>query len=224
MDYRGVSFDGGYDSYDNAGFLLDRAAPRGAAAVTVHRRADALITHNIFRWIDTYTNETEEPATLSVEFFSTLGSFGDAVIKAEEPLRYVSFADGIDDGMTPTKPAIAMLHGNNRWALDNIVFDDAAGLPGDVSRRFTLILPPGQSLSLMFADFLAFSPDEAGFGVPGDVTHALQRSAGLLLDPSDLFADLPRGIADTLVNWTVPGPASACLIAAGLVCSARRHR
>lgn len=233
-DYRGVARDGDYDAYDGAGAVLMDVAP--FSPVRVDRRVDALQSLIVYRWIDTYTNITEEPTTVAVHFWTNLGSDGGEFVALQNPYRFVSFENKSGDEATPTDPVVAMMHGNNAWTAENITllrFADGGGTAfssDDILRAFTLSLAPGESKTLMFADFLAYTPTDFGeglFGDPGlpsDVELTLARSATLIADPSDLFADLGRGVAETIVNWTVPSPGAVSVFAIGFVAVGRRRR
>ncbi|MBL8745406.1 MAG: hypothetical protein JNK58_03515 [Phycisphaerae bacterium] len=234
-DYRGAASEGDYDAYDGAGVILmsTPTTTRGnpTSPIIVSRRADALQSLNVYRWIDTYTNITEEATTFTAYFWTNLGSDGGDVVALQDPFRFVSFENDPDDGETPTDPVVAMMHGNNQWTVGHVFLErfgfqrgDGNFFADDVLRTFRLTLEPGQSVSLMFADFLAFTPDEFGFqGSPQDVADALARTQQLLEDPSPLFADLGRGQAESIINWTIPSPASAPFLAIGLVLVRRRR-
>lgn len=237
IDFRGVVADGGFDAYDFAGIPVMEPPARGIP-VQISRRVDTLDSINVFRWIDTFTNPTDAPMTLSLGLWTNLGSDGSDFVAHQDPFRFVSFENGLSDDVTPTDAVVAMMHGNNQWAQSNIAlqrFNEPRGGsgfgPDDVVRAFTLTLAPEQSVSLMFADFLAYSPTDFGdgfFGDPGqpaDVELAISRTAQLLADPSPLFADLPRGQgAPNIINWTIPAPAGIALAAFGLPALLRRRR
>lgn len=231
-DLRGVADDAGFDAYDGAGFILAGTGARGEPAqptMSIRRRIDAFTSMNIYRWIDTYTNTGEETITVNVAFWTNLGSDGGEFVAAQDAFRFVSFEDDFLTGTTPTDPVVAMMHGNNDWAAANISlvrFDDQDEnfWLDDIWRFFTLVLEPGESRSLMFADFLAYAPDEFGFqGSPEDVDLALARSAELIADPTDLFSDLERGLADSIVNWTIPAPGTACILGLSAITMRRRR-
>lgn len=236
LDLRGVADDGGFDAYDYAGIILADTVG-GPGAVSVSRRVDAMEELNVYRWIDTYSNGTEFALTVNINFWTNLGSDGSEIVAAQDPYRFVSFEDGNIDGLTPTDPVVAMMHGNNQWTADNISLTrfgtrgENSYFRDDVMRSCTLTLAPGESVSLMFADFLAYTPTDYGDGiindpgVPFDVEHALAQSAALLADPSPLFADLLRGgDAPNIINWSIPTPGTIALAVFGLAGVGRRRR
>ncbi len=235
-DQRGVSIDGGYDAYDGAGAIFYYGLPttRGDI-VSLNRRVDALTDLNVYRWIDTYTNNTNESITLTLAMFTNLGSDGYAHIADESAYRFVSYEvtspESARLGDIPTDPVIAMMHGNNEFAANNVhlihdpFYDPGSGAEyGDnVFRVFQITLEGGESASLMFADLLAYTPTEGGDpGTTEDIIKALADSQALLADPSPLFADLPRGT--NILNWTVPAPGTGGVLALGGLAALRRRR
>lgn len=234
-DARGAVDDGGYDAYDGAGFIVPgpmRGDPP-PSAVSITRRVDALTELNIYRWLDTYTNTTERPVSIDLAFYSNLGSDGFDQTLVNDSFRLVTseiFVPKRSDVYVPTDPVVAMMHGNNDWAATNITVTKEFDI---VRRRFVFELAPGASATLMFADFLAYTPTlnegEGGvfYGDPGtieDVQLAISRSADLIADPSVLFEGIETRGLGPILNWTIPSPGAAAVGAlAGLVALRRRR-
>lgn len=239
-DYRGVVLDGGFDAYDDAGVLITAAGsgPRGfdPSQIGVHRRVDALQNINVYRWVDTFTNISDTTAIFPVGHLTDLGSDGFDFEAERSAFRFISFENDSEDGKTPSDPVIAMMHGNNQWASENILFfrgsDQPRGFgfgPDDVVRGAILELEPGESVSLMFADFLAYSPaeeDTSGreIGSPSDVELAFDFSKQLLDDPSALFAGLSPEETSLIANWAIPSPGTVSLISMFAIGAVRRRR
>jgi hypothetical protein len=227
----GVVDGGGFNAYDDAGIIIADEVLRGQPSLSISRRVGTLASLNVYRWIDTYTNESEEAITVDVAFWSNLGSDGLETVALQDSFRFVSYeTESFRGELVPTDPVVAMMHGNNTWAAEHISltrFDDEGPtfLSDDILRTFRLTIGASQSVSLMFADLLAYTTDESGFfGLPEDVDTAMSRSAALIADPSALFADLERGLAESIVNWTIPAPGSCAtfVLMAGFALRRRR--
>lgn len=235
-DARGAVDDGGYDAYDGAGYIVPGAMRlgNGPSGVSISRRADALTELNIYRWLDTYTNTTERPISIDLAFYTNLGSDGDDQILENNSFRLVTSeisAPKRSDVYAPTDPVVAMMHGNNDWAATNITVTKDIDI---VRRRFVIDLAPGASATLMFADFLAYTPTlyEGEGGEPiyadpgtiGDVQLALSRSADLIADPSVLFDGIDTRGLGPILNWTIPSPGAAAVGALAGLAALRRRR
>lgn len=234
-DQRGVVSDGGNDAYDGAGAIFHYNVPFRSEIASLSRRVDALTDLNVYRWVDTYTNNTSETITLTLAMYTNLGSDGYAHIADESAYRFVSYEVTSPEsgrlGDVPTDPVIAMMNGNNEFAANNVhlihdpFYDPGSnrGFGDNVYRVFEITLGGGESASLMFADLLAYTPTEGGDpGTTEDIIKALADSEALLADPSPLFADLPRGT--NILNWTIPTPGTGGVLALGGLAAVRRRR
>jgi hypothetical protein len=231
-DLRGVVEDGGVDAYDLAGLLFfnNQDYASAPAGLNIWRRTDTLTALNVYRWVVRYTNTSSAPITVPVASFSGLGLDGRGAVAASDPFRYVVYENADPDRPNrPTDPVLGMMNGNNQWTLDNVTLVPALEDPSDVRRNFSITLSPGQSLSLMFADFLAMSLDSTGnaVGDESDVDLALATTQSYFDNPLPLLQGLDQTTIASLANWSlvsIPTPGAAFALGLGGVVAMRRRR
>lgn len=210
FDDVGAVIDGGYGAF--AGWMY-HANPLG---FMTNRRVDTLSSINVYRHIDTFTNLWAGPQTVNL---SLLGNFGSSasVIVRNDAYAFV----GHDSNITfnTGAPVIGLMNGNNAWAAANIT--RSLG-PIAIAVDYTLTLQPGESITLMYATFLARDITDRS----GDAALAQSTVNAMLADPmgTGLYTGLTQAEINSIVNWTVPTPGAAALLGLGGLASLRRRR
>ena len=206
--YIGSVADGGYDAFDD--WMLHVNTLGG---LSLNRRVDTLSAINTYRHIDTFTNNTSGPLTVPLSILGDFGSDGGENFVQNDAYSFVSH-----DG-PGSDPVIGFMNGNNAWTAANIT---RGYIPGSLYVDFSLTLQPGESITLMFATFLARDLSDRS----GDIALAQNTVNAMLADPmgSGLFAGLYGSEIGAIVNWTIPTPGAAALLGLGGLLASRRRR
>ena len=195
----GAVFDGGNGAFDAFGFYN-----AGTSGLTQNRQVD-LLTGNVFRFLDTFTNTGTSAIHTTLNFFGNLGSDGDELISYAANGLFVSCEDD-GDGNCVNDPVLALVSGNNGLGQGAIT-------PDRYNVAFTVDIAPGQSLSLL--NFASLASQDFG-PTPADV--ALAQSTGLALLDAPRLEGLSADQISTIANFsaTVPEPSSWALLAIGV--------
>lgn len=192
--------DGGNGAFDAFGFYNS-----GTDGLDQTRRVE-LLSGNVFRFFDTFTNTGAAAATTTLNFFGNLGSDGDELVHAASSGLVVSCeSDGA--GACVNDPVLALVSGNNGLGQTLLT-------PDRYNVSFTVTLAPGQSLSLLNYAFLA--SDTAG-PMASDVVLAQATGQLLLTAPrlEGLSAEQIAGIANYSIS-AVPEASTWAMLAMGL--------
>ncbi len=209
-NYQGAVSDGGFNAFDT--WMYPQTEFGG---LSLNRRVDTLSAINTYRHIETYSNTTAGTLSVPLDMFGGLGFGGADVI-----LRDDAFAGVSTDRLSfSSMPVIGFMNGNNGWTAANIV---RARDGNSVALNYTLTIEPGQSVSLMWATFLARDISNRS----GDVALAQNTVSAMLADPmgTGLYAGLSTGEIGAIVNWSVPAPGAAAILCFGGLLAARRRR
>jgi len=197
----GSVHDGGFDSFDNFGFYN-----AGVGVLAQDRQVD-LLSGNVFRFFDTFTNTSSATITTTVNFFGNLGSDGDERISHQGGGLIVTCEDDFAGGCA-NDAVLALVSGNNGLAQQSIS-------PDRYNVGFALKLAAGESTSLMNYAFLA---RDANGPLPSDVALALTTGQQLLRAPR--LDGLTNQQIGRIANFTfaapVPEPASWAMLIVGI--------
>ena len=210
-DSAGAVLDGGYDAFDG---WYDYDNTFGG--LSLNRRTETLSSINVYRAIDTFTNNTADALSVPIRLIGNLGSDGGEVFLQNNGYSSITHDSFLEFNFGD--PIVGYMNGNNAWTLGNIV----RMLSGDyIYTDFTLTLQPGESISLMFATFLARDITDRS----GDAALALSTVNGMLADPmgTGLYTGLTQSEINSIVNW-VPSPSAVALLGIGGLASLRRRR
>lgn len=247
FDLRGAVLDGGLGAYNLAGGLFfDPSGFDGGVApagLQITRRTDTLSNLNVFRWVMTFTNTTAATITTPVAFWTQIGyDSTDYTDVANTPFRFITFENRVVGTIAqadiPGDPVIGMMHGNNGFTLNNITWARQVGAVNNalnyrnVNRQWNLSLAPGQSQTVMFADFLAYTLDAngnaGGGGSPDDITVAWMTTSNYLGNALPLFQGLTPDELASISNWSISGviptPGAAGLLGLSALVATRRRR
>jgi hypothetical protein len=227
-DYSGVNFKGTSnpnDSFDSAGFICTTlgptctAQPGGvpyATGLTITRDTQEFTNLDMYRFLDTFTNNTSSTISGNIDAYSNLawltqsaGEDQTAVYPySTDESQLVVITDSGDN-----RPAYTLVTGNNAWANANISYYLDGRSPTD---NFYVTVQPGQSISIL--EFMALSANEptAGNYTP-NAGEAYSMGMNLLSDP--YLAGLSQTQIDSIVNFNVnaPEPGTLGLLGGGLV-------
>jgi hypothetical protein len=204
----GAVYDGGNGAFDVFGFYN-----QGTAGLAQTRQVD-LLTGNVFRFFDTFTNTGTQAVSTTLGFFGNLGSDGDERVGTAQGGLVVTCQDD-GNGACAEDPVLALVSGNNGLGR-------AAIAPDRYTVGYTVSLAPGASLSLLNYAFLA--SDDAG-PTAADLALAFDTGRGLLSAPrlEGLSAQQIASIANFDLQ-SVPEPGSLALVLTGLGLLGRRIR
>lgn len=196
----GQVVDGGNNAFDAFGFYN-----AGTDGLSQTRQVE-LLSGNVYRFFDTFTNTGSTPITTTLNFFGNLGSDGDELVSVNSAGLIVSCTDD-GAGSCTGQPVLALVSGNNGLG-------QAAITPDRYNVRYTVSLAAGQSLSLLNFAFLA-----SDLNGPTADDQALAASTGAQLLAAPRLEGLSEQQIAGIANYTVtpvPEPASWLLAAAGL--------
>ena len=197
----GAVFDGGKGAFDAFGYYNG-----GVGSLTQERQVD-LLSGNVYRFFDTFTNNTGTSITTTLNFFGNLGSDGDELISFNSGGLIVSCEDDWSGACGGGDPVLALVSGNNGLG-------QAAITPDRYNVSFTVTLQAGQSLSLLNFAFLA---SDVNGPTAGDVLLAQGTGQSLLSAPrlEGLSAQQIAGIANFTIT-PVPEASTWAMLVAGL--------
>lgn len=199
---------GGADTFDNFGFYN-----RGVGALTQTRQVE-LLSGNLFRFLDTFTNTTGARIRTTVNFFGNLGSDGDELVSTDASGLIVSCQDD-GDGQCAEDAVVALIAGDNGLARQSIT-------PDRYNVSFDLDVAAGQSVSLLNYAFLARDvdgPTAADVTLATDTGRALLRAARV--------EGLSEAQRASIVNFSasaLPEPASWVMMILGFGLAGGRLR
>jgi hypothetical protein len=122
-----------------------------SAALTQQRQVD-LLSGNVYRFFDTFTNNTGATITTTLNVLGKLGSDGDELISFNSGGLIVSCEDDWSGACGGGDPVLALVSGNNGLGKASIT-------PDRYNVSFSITLQAGQSLSLLNFAFLASELD-----------------------------------------------------------------
>ena len=206
IDFGDVS-DGGRDAFDGYGDLFS------TGRFSVSRQTEFFASRNLYRFLDTFTNDTAARITRTVIFFGDLGSDGRTFELLSDDGLLVTCQSDDADGVCTDDPVLAHVYSNKGVG--------GAGRGGDddedsYTAVFRLSLAPGESASLLNFAFLA---SEAAGTSQRDIDLAIARGRALQANP---FAfGLTNEQRARIVNFdvapgVVPEPATWGLMIAGV--------
>ncbi|SNT22858.1 PEP-CTERM protein-sorting domain-containing protein [Noviherbaspirillum humi] len=208
-DARGSVGDGGYDAFDGMGYLSN------TGSLSVTRRTEAFQSLNLYRWFDTFTNNTGSTITQTINWWGNLGSDGYQTTYAGPGSSFINVDNNGYD------PVGAYIYGNNTFASTSMNSSWYCGPEGqwscydNVNISTTLTLDAGQSASLLNFVFLARDNNDRS----GDVALATNTAANLVANP--YLDGLNQDERSRILNWggmpsEVPEPGTAALLGLGL--------
>lgn len=144
----GTVSDGGHDGFDGFGYLSN------SSGVSVYRQADVLQDINVYRWVDTYTNNGSTQYSNTVRFHGNLGSDGGTVLDSTSAFSSVSHESWAGNSYDPV---FGIVWGNNSWTVDNVTHSRSGD---NVYNNILLDLAIGESISIAHFVTLARPDDE----------------------------------------------------------------
>jgi MYXO-CTERM domain-containing protein len=208
----GQVVDGGNNAFDAFGFYN-----RGVGSLSQARQVE-LLSGNVYRFFDTFTNTGTTQVTTTLNFFGNLGSDGDELVSRNSSGLVITCTDD-GAGSCTGQPVLALVSGNNGLG-------QAALTPDRYNVSFAVSLAPGQSLSLLNFAFLASDVDG-----PTSADQLLAERTGLALLAAPRLDGLSAQQVASVANFTispVPEPGSWALALGGLLAlgmlKRREHR
>jgi PEP-CTERM motif len=195
----GQVVDGGKGAFDAFGFYNS-----GVGSLSQTRQVE-LLSGNVFRFFDTFTNTGGSSVTTTLNFFGNLGSDGDELISLSKAGLIVSCEDDWT-GHCGSDPVLALVSGNNGLGQASIT-------PDRYNVSFSVTVNPGQSLSLLNFAFLASELDG-----PTAADVALAQATGQSLLQAPRLEGLSAQQIASIANFAapVPEPTTWGLMALGL--------
>jgi hypothetical protein len=208
----GQLVDGGNNAFDAFGFYN-----RGVGSLSQARQVE-LLSGNVYRFFDTFTNTGITQVTTTLNFFGNLGSDGDELVSLNSGGLVVSCTDD-GAGSCTGQPVLALVSGNNGLGQATLT-------PDRYNVSFAVSLAPGQSLSLLNFAFLASDVDG-----PTAADQLLAERTGLALLATPRLEGLSSQQVASIANFTispVPEPSAWTLALGGLLAlgllKQREHR
>jgi hypothetical protein len=198
----GAVFDGSHGAFDAFGFYN-----AGVGSLTQSRQVD-LLSGNVYRFFDTFTNDTGATITTTLNFFGNLGSDGDELISFSSGGLIVSCEDDGAGACGGGDPVLALVSGNNGLGQASIT-------PDRYNVSFSVTLQAGQSLSLLNFAFLASDVDG-----PSAADVLLAKTTGQALLNAPRLDGLTPAQIGSIANFNitpVPEASSWAMLVAGLV-------
>ena len=196
-----VSADGSNGAFDAFGFYN-----AGVGSLTQQRQVD-LLSGNVYRFFDTFTNNTGATITTTLNFFGNLGSDGDELISFNSGGLIVSCEDDWSGACGGGVPVLALVSGNNGLGQASIT-------PDRYNVSFSITLQAGQSLSLLNFAFLASELDG-----PTAADQLLAKATGQALLNAPRLDGLTAAQIGSIANFNitpVPEASSWAMLMAGL--------
>jgi hypothetical protein len=197
---RGGVADGGRDAFDGYGYY------KTTGGLTYNRQTEVFAAQNLYRFFDTFTNNTAQAVTRTVTFYGNLGSDSRTKVQASGAGFLVTCEYGV---ACSGDPVVAAIYGNNGLGVQSLNGEN-------YSVDYVLHLAPGQSASILNLAFLASSTTGTN---ASDVTLASDRAQALAANP---FLDgLTSQQVRQIVNFgsgqpaAVPEPASWAFMIGG---------
>ena len=206
----GEASDSGRDAFDGYGVITNL---RGLSLL---RRSEVFVDMNLYRFFDTFTNNTGRRISTTVNFFGDLGSDGSTVEILSEDGLAVSCEMDFDVACVGGDPVIAHVFSNIGVGLAAIGADDDED---QYNALFRVVLDPGQSASLLNFAFLA--SEEDADTTQADIDLAIAR--GRELQSAPFVGGLTAAQRAQIINFDVtngvggvPEPATWGLMIAGV--------
>lgn len=211
-DLIGAVSDGGFDAFDDWMYHANLLG-----GLSLNRRVDTLSAINTYRHIDTFTNNTGGSLTVPLSVLGNLGSDGNEHFERNDAYAFISHDSFLS--LNYGDPLVCFMNGNNAWAAANIT---RAHSYDDVHVDYTLTLAPGESVTLMYATFLARDITNRS----GDIALGQATVNAMLADPlgTGLYTGLTQGEINSIVNWAVPTPGAAAVLGLGGLAALCRRR
>lgn len=183
----GEVVDGGNSAFDAFGFY------NGGVDGLSQTRQVELLSGNVFRFFDTFTNKGTSTVSTTLNFFGNLGSDGDELVSMAKSGLLVSCED---DGLghCGSDPVLALVSGNKGLGQASIT-------PDRYNVSFSVTLKPGESLSLLNFAFLA-----SDLNGPTDADILLAQSTGSALLAVPRLEGLSAQQIASIANFTTPVP------------------
>jgi hypothetical protein len=202
--------DGLSDAYDGFNLL------QNFGSLSVSREVFTL--ENIYSYgvFDTFTNNTGNTITQTVNYYTNLGSDGQSFINNLTDFTYTT-----NETQLGKDPAVAFTFGSNQWSLDNATFTNASSYSTNLF--FDLNINAGESLSLL--TFSSLYKDSVNNSVD-DFNNA--EANALLLSSNPISQGVSTAMFNNAINYssatvseptslaTVPEPTSLALLGLGL--------
>lgn len=147
----GISIDGGFDAFDGYGVIS------GLNGLEFNRRSEALISQNVYRFFDSFTNNTGDAISTTISFFGDLGSDGSEKLIFSGPDVLVACEIGQAGPGVCSDPVIAHIRGNN--SLGTLDFTPGSG---SYAVNFDVTVAPGETVSLLNLAHLGCDDDADG--------------------------------------------------------------
>ena len=202
----GDADDSGRDAFDGYGFA------RNLRALTLRRQSEFFAGQNLYRFFDTFTNNTARTISTTINFYGELGSDSNTFEVLSEDGLVVS-CEFRDDSCAGNDPVIAHVFSNKNVGLAALSGDD----PDDYNALFRLVLQPGQTASLLNFAFLASEEDGTTLA---DIDLAIARGRALQANP--FASGLTAAQRAQTINFdlaavaAVPEPATWAMMIGGL--------
>ena len=161
---RGGVSDGGRDAFDGYGYYTQ------FGGLTLNRQSEVFAGQNLYRFFDTFTNNTGHAVTQTVTFYGNLGSDGRTKVQSAGP-GYLVTCEAVSS--CAGDPAVAAIYGNNGLGVQTLNGEQ-------YYVNFTLSLAAGESASLLNYAFLASSLSGTN---AADVALATDRAQALFSNP-----------------------------------------